>query len=204
MPPVYRPKHTLQYSFRIQARSRLIDSGHRVHHIANDLRLLRLAAVLSYIVIQLLQHQLRLRVLVDLEELDADPSDRGVALSESTSSGDNHGLDVVGCLFVGNNDNVERLDVLLASDLQLAQIRAEDRVQTAVRESALLRSHAVEDGLDSDGSDDVSVLGSVGRVQEVDVDVVYSVSGADGDDDIERVADFASAAVGHAVGVVDQ
>lgn len=205
MPPIHSTKHTLQHPLRIQSRPRAAHPRHRIHHIANNLPLPpHLPTVLPNIIIQLLQHHLRLRVLADLKELDTDLPRGRIPPLELARRGDDHGLDVVGGLPVGDDDDVEGLDVLFTLGLEFTEIRAQDRVQAAAGGGSLLGADAVEDGFDGGGGGDVAVLGPVGRVQEVDVDAVGVVGGADGRDGLEGVAGFAPAAAGHAAGIVDQ
>ncbi len=118
MPAHHRPEHTLQHALRIQPRPRLAHPGHRIHHIPDPL------PPGPQLIIQPLQHRLRLRVLAHLKELDADLPRRRKAAIEPPRRGQNHGLHVVRRLPVRDDDDVQRLDGLLAAGLELAQVRA--------------------------------------------------------------------------------
>jgi len=61
----------------------------------------------------------------------------------------------------------------------------------------------VEDGVDVGGASDVSVLAAVFFVEEVDVDAVGVVGGADGRDGFERLRRFFPGAAGHGARVID-
>jgi len=73
------------------------------------------------------------------------------------------------------------------------------RVATLARPCSASQCHNVEDDLDVCGSGQVLVLDVVALVQQVNVDGVGVVGGADGRDSLESVARFAPGAAGHAV-----
>ena len=201
MPPDHRSQHHLQHPQPIQPLPTTPTPRHRIHHIPDCAR--RSPAPPQRI-IQLLQHPLGLDILAHLEELDAHLPRGRIPLVEFACRGQDDGFDVVGGLPVGDDDDVQRLDVLLAFLFQLPEIRAQDGMESASRRGASSWLHAVEDGLDVRGRGHVAVPGVVAGVQEVDVDAVGVVGGADGRDGFEGLGGFAPRAAGHAAGVIDE
>jgi len=151
---VYRTQYALQHSLGIQARARLPVQGHRVHYLSNwPLRLCFPAglpavrpAILPQVIVQMLQHLCRLLIVADPKQLDPHLPGGSVAFITSTCRGNDHGLYVAYRPPVGDDDDIEVLDFLLTLCLQLAQIRAQDCVQTNADKCSTRRPHKIENG----------------------------------------------------------
>lgn len=127
---------------------------------------------------------------------------------------DDDGLGVVGGAAVGDDDDVDGLHVLhvLGVARQALEVGLENVLQSRARGRRGAGPHALEELLDLVGALDVVVAPrclSRGRgprravVEEVEIDAVGVVVGADGRDGPERVAGLPPGSAGHAAAVVD-
>lgn len=201
MPPHNRTQHTLQYPSPIQARPALAHPRHGIDHIAH---LFPTPALPGQRIVQILQHLLRLAVLAHLEELHAHLPSRGVETVKTARGRKYNALDIITSLAVGDDDDVQRLDAVFALLLEVAEVGFEDGVQAGAGGCSAAGPHAVEDGFDVGGRGHVAVFGAVGLVEEVDVDAVAVVLGADRGDGFECVGGLAPGAAGHGTGVIDE
>lgn len=199
MSPHHGPEHHLQNPLPIQAftATRPIPGKgiNHIPHAALDL--------LPQMVIQLDQHLLGLGILAHLEELHPNLPSRRIHAIQSTRRAQDDRFNVVGRLPVRNNDDVQRLDALLAPRLQVLEIRFQDGVQARAGGGAAAGVHGLEYPLHGGGGGDVRVLGAVRGVQEVDVDPVGVVLRADRRDGLQRESGFAPGASCHGARVVD-
>lgn len=185
---MHRPEHALQDLIRRQPLATV--PRDRIHHIPHIARL-------SELVVQLPQGLGGAPLVADLEELDPDLPGGGVQLVQFLRGRDDGGLDVVGGHAVGDDDDVDGLAVLGALLLAGAEVRAEDGIQAAAGRGAAAGADGAEDLLDALLGGDVLVLRRVGLVEEVDVDAVGVVGGADAGDGGEGLGGFAPEAAGH-------
>lgn len=110
---------------------------------------------------------------------------------------DDDALDVVGGDAVGDDDEIERFDVVGSLALEGGEVGFQDGVDAGAGRGAAARADGVEDGVDVGGAGDVFVLAAVLFVEEVDVNAVGVVGGADGRDGFERLRGFFPGAAGH-------
>ena len=213
-PPIqtldHSTEHHLEYSIRRKyLRTRPAVPGHCVHHIPHAATLLRQP------VVELLERLSGAELAADLEELDADLVGRGVELVELLGDADDDRFRVVGGHAVGDDNHVDGLHATIvgvpgARDLGLvvAQVGLDDLVDARSRRGAAGRTHPAEEALDLVGVPDAAVpalgVGAAARVEEVDVDAVNIVGGADRGDGAQGFLDFSPGAPGHGPAVVDQ
>ncbi len=132
----------------------------------------------------------RAPLLPDLKELNPNLPSRHVRAIQLPRSADNNRLDVVARHAVGDDDDVQRLDgVALALDA--GQVGLEDAVELGAGRGAAAGVDGVEDARDGGGRGDVAEGGRVRGVEEVEVDAVGVVRGADGRDGAQGGGGFA-------------
>lgn len=182
--------------------------GHSIDHVADMIlateRIVELAQILR-----------RLGLAADLEELDPDLprlSTHGIQLARRV---DDDALDVVRRHAVGDDDDVERFQrrlVAVGGALErichLGQVRFEDLVEPRARRSAAQGPHVLEQRLHRPrgrhvGVPAVSCL-RVAVVEEVDVETVGVVGGADRGDGRNRSGGLAPRPAGHGSAVVNE
>jgi len=122
---------------------------------------------------------------------------------ELLGRGDDDALNVVGRNAVGDDDEVEGLDVVGAFAFEGSEVGFQDGVKAGAGRCAATGPDGVEDGVDVGGAGDVSVLAAIFFVEEVDVDAVGVVGGANGRDGFERLRGFFPGAAGHGARVID-
>lgn len=198
--PRNRPEHDLHDPRSVQPGSALSVPGHRVHHVPHAPSQLRQP------VIQLPQRFRRAGLVADLEELDADLPRRGFQAVQGFRRVDDDGFRVVAGHPVGDDDDVERLELFLAGQrgFQCGEVRFQDGAQSGSGRGVPVRPHGVEDAIDVRGLLDVVIIRAVALVEEIDVHPVRIVRGADGRDGFQGVRRFPPAAPGHAAAVVNQ
>lgn len=191
---MHRPKHTLQNLIRRQPLPAI--PRHRIHHIAHIARFRQL-------IIQFPQCLRGAPLVTDLEELDADLPRGRVEFVQFLRRGNDGGLDVVGGHAVRDDDDVDGFAVFVPLLLAFAEVGAEEGVEAAAGRGAAAGADGVENLLDGLLGGDVFVLGRVALVEEVDVDAVGVVGGADAGDGGEGLGGFAPGASGHGAGIVN-
>ncbi len=195
-PPIHRSQHGLQHHIRTQPLPTLPFPWHRIHNIPPS-------AHLRQSIVQFPQRFRRTPFLPNLEELNANLPRGRIPAVELLGRGDDDALNVVGRDAVGDDDDVERLDVVGAFALEGGEVGFQDGVEAGAGRGAATGADGLENGVDVDGASDVSVLAAVFFVEEVDVDAVGVVGGADGRDGFERLRGFFPGAAGHGARVID-
>lgn len=201
-------QHDLQQPVSGEDLSVITRPRDRVHDIA-DIVLTRQR------VIQLAQIIRRIGFASDLEELDADLPRLGPPRIQLLGRLHDDGLDIVAGHAVRDHDDVHRLyahflavGLAFGRLLHLGEVWFEDVVEPCAGRGAAERTDRVEDALDADGGGDVGVAAGgilgVAMIEEIDVDAVGIVGGADGRDGTESCCGFAPASACHAAAVVDE
>ena len=199
---MHSPQHNLQDPLRIQPHNPTIRSppGHRVNDIP-------LAPQILQSVVEIIKSLGSLRVVPDLKELNPQLPGGGFELIKLLGDVEDDGFGIIVRLAVRQDDDVQRLDILdpiRSHSLSAADIRFQDGVEAGARRGAAAGLDAVEDLFDFAGRGDVEVVRGIRGVEEVDVDAVAVVLGADWGDGHEGVAGFAPFGAGHGAGVVDE
>jgi len=197
-PPRHSPKHNLQNPRAAQSAPALPQKRHRVDNIPH----ITVISNISQIVVQLLQVLGRLGIAPDLEELHPDLPRRRLEAVELLRGLDQRAFEVVRGYAVGDADDV---DWLCGAGLRLVvgEVAGEDVVERAADRGRAAGAHGLEDFAHRAGAGDVAVGRGWGVVEEVDVDSVGVVGGADRGDGHEGVGGLAPEAAGHGAGVVD-
>ena len=195
-PAIHRSQHGLQHHIRTQILPTLPFPWHRIHNIPPS-------AHLRQSIVQFPQRFRRTPFLPNLEELNANLPRGRIAAVKLLGRGDDDALNVGGRDAVGDDDDVERLDVVGAFALEDGEVGFQDGVEAGAGRSAATGANGVKDGVNIGGAGDVFVLAAVFFVEEVDVDAVGVVGGADGRDGFERLRGFFPGAAGHGARVID-
>lgn len=194
-----RPKHDLENSIASELATLCASERHSI----NDIAQLVIARDLSQLVVKLHEVFPGHLVAADLEELHANLPRGRIELVEFLRRRNQRRLDIVRRLAVSHDDDVERLRGIRLRGIA-AHVRLQDPVETLARRCSAARTHRLEDLAHDRRVGDVVVEGRIWVVQEVEVDAVGVVRGADWRDGFDGVAGFAPAAAGHAARVVDQ
>lgn len=214
-PAHHSPQHNLEDPIRRQRPLAPIPSTprHRIHDIPQPAN----ARHLGEPIIQLLQRHSRPPLTPDLEELNPHLMRRGIESIQLLGNLDNDRLRIVAGDAVGNDNHIDGLNTrsirVARGDhaaLVGAQVRAHYVVDAHAGGRAAAGADLAEKGFDLRGVGDVApaALGGgaargVAGVEEVEVDAVGVVRGADGRDGAQEVLDFAPGLAGHGARVVD-
>ena len=114
---------------------------------------------------------------------------------------------IVGGDAVGDDDDIERFDNAGVEGVFVGfafrEVRCQNLVEFGSRGRAAAGADSVKDARHLCGVGDILVGGAVLGVEEIDVDAVFVVGGADRGDGSEGGAGFAPRAAGHGAGVID-
>lgn len=179
--------------------------GRSINHVAD--------ALCSQVVVEFAERFFRRPGVPDLEELDADLVQRRLELVELAGVLHDDALRVVCGTAVGDDDDVDRLDVIHVRGLaELGGVRLEDVVQTRSRFRRAAWLHGPEDVVHDPRIIDLVVAAislalaaahSSSVVEEVQVNAVAVAVRAYGRDAVQDAADLLPAAPVHGAGVVD-
>ena len=141
-----------------------------------------------------------------MEELDTDLPRGSLEFIKFGSHGNDDRFWIVSGDAVGDDDDIEgfdRIEVVFLG-FAFAEIGSQNSVKASSRGSAAAGAYSFENTLHVYGVGDVLVRYIIAGVEEVDVDTVFVVGGADGCDGCEGGGSLAPGTAGHGAGVVDQ
>lgn len=121
------------------------------------------------------------------------------------SYGNDDGFRVVSGNAVRDDNYVEGFDGIevVFFGFAVAEIGAQNGVEASSGRGSAAGADGLENTLHGFGAGDVLVGAVIAGVEEVDVDAVFVVGGADGGDGCKGGGGFAPGAAGHGAGVID-